>query len=148
MEDADTMVAAAAIELAALGKQVTVIADDTDILFLLIHHFKEEMSDICFSSEKISKTWSIKDIIQQIGPSLKQYILFLHAWLGCDTTSAIYDQGKTSLSKKLISSSKLRELADQMSLYCAEPDDIVFVGRQIFLQMYGGNASDSLGKLR
>ena len=56
-----------AITCAASGTPVTVIADDTDILFSLIHHFKDDMADVCFSSEKSSKTWSIRDIVKVTG---------------------------------------------------------------------------------
>ena len=69
------MVAKAAIDYVSGGTPATVIADDTDVLMLLVHHFDENMSDISFSSEKASKTWSIRDVVQQIGPTLKRNIL-------------------------------------------------------------------------
>ena len=43
----------------------------------------------------------MRDIVQQIGPTMKEHILFLHAWHGCDTTSAIFEKGKTALCKKI-----------------------------------------------
>ena len=107
-EDADTKVASAAIDLAAVGRSVTVIADDTDIIFLLTYHFQENMADIYFKSEKTMKTWSIRDIVHIIGPMFKNHILFLHAWLGCDTTSAVFSHGKSCLSKKIESSKELQ----------------------------------------
>ena len=147
-EDADTKVAAAAIDNTAADTPVTVIADDTDILCLLIYHFKEHMADIYFSSEKACKTWSIRDIVKHIGPILKHHILFLHAWLCCDTTSAIFEHGKTSLSKKLQSSEKLQALSDQISDPSVTEDDVIDAGHQIFMLLYGGEASGSLTKLR
>ena len=148
VEDADTMIASAALSCAAQGTPVTVIADDADVLMLLIRHFKEGMSNLVFSSEKSSKTWSIVDIVQQIGPVLQRYILFVHAWLGCDTTSSIFEQGKTSIIKKLLSSKLLQSLATLICDVNTEVDEVVDAGRKIFLLMYGGDTSDSLGKLR
>ena len=147
-DDADTEIVASAIEHAAAQRPVTVIADDTDVLLLLVHHFEEEMQNICFSSEKASKTWSIRDIVQQIGAVVKHHILFLHAWLGCDTTSAIFDQGKTGLCKKIKTSSDLQQLAEKISNPCATESDVVDAGRKVFMLMYGGDASSSLTKLR
>ena len=106
------------------------------------------MADIVFSSEKSSKTWCIRDIVNQIGPVLKRFIIFIHAWLGCDTTSAIFEHGKTRLIKKLMSCKILQTLAAQMINVDATVQEIVEAGRKIFLIMYGGNSSDSLAKLR
>jgi len=39
--DADTDIAKAAIDIAASGKAVTVVADDTDVLVLLVHHLTQ-----------------------------------------------------------------------------------------------------------
>jgi len=44
--------------------------------------------------------WKIQDIVESTGELLTSYILFIHAWSGCDTTSPTYGQGKTFLLKK------------------------------------------------
>ena len=113
-DDADTKIALTAVEYARSKAPVTVVADDTDVLFLLVHHFENRFDDIYFRSEKASKTWSIRDIDQTISPVARENILFLHAWSGCDTTSAIYDQGKASLTKKIQSSKLLQALAKRI----------------------------------
>ena len=146
-DDADTEIAAAAIDQAVISP-VTVISDDTDVLLLLVHHFQKNMVDICHSSEKAGKTWGIRDIVQKIGPVLKQHLLFLHAWLGCDTTSAVFDQGKTSLCKKIQASVLLQELANLVSDECSSENDVINAGHKIFSLMYGGSIDTSLTKLR
>ncbi len=40
--DADTIIVACALQYATQGIEVTVIADDTDILILLMHHAKRD----------------------------------------------------------------------------------------------------------
>ena len=44
--DADTLIVKCAIELALAGNVCTVIADDTDILVLLMYHFQPHIADI------------------------------------------------------------------------------------------------------
>jgi len=85
------------------GSEVNVVADDTDVLVLLIYHWKQNMATIYFLSEarKNLKIWSISDLVRETGPIVTSYLLVLHAWSGCDTTSATYGQGKIGLVKKL-----------------------------------------------
>ena len=55
--DADTLIASTALEIAASGRKVSVVADDTDVLILLLYHWNDEMADIFFYSEaKETKT--------------------------------------------------------------------------------------------
>ncbi len=43
----------------------------------------------------------MKDVADKIGEALSLHILFIHAWSGCDTTSAPFGhQGKATLLKK------------------------------------------------
>ena len=56
--DADTMIVTHVLRYASQGKVVNVVTDDTDILVLLMYHWKEAMADVYFLSEvkkKISK---------------------------------------------------------------------------------------------
>ena len=146
-DDADTIIAETAIKLANF-EPVTVIADDADVLFMLIHHFEDSMSDVYFKSNKIEKCWNVRDIVRSVGPLIKSFILFVHAWLGCDTTSAIYDQGKTNLIKKMVKSAKLRELCTVVADPQASENEVVEAGRVIFLMMYGAPPTGSLTNLR
>ncbi len=50
--DADTQIVSAAVALASDGKHTTVIADDTDILVLLLFHWNADMADIHLRSER------------------------------------------------------------------------------------------------
>ena len=38
--------------------------------------------------------WKIENLVREAGEVVMRHILFIHAWSGCDTTSAIYEQGK------------------------------------------------------
>ena len=49
--DADTLTASTALEIAASGRKVSVVADDTDLLILLLYHWNDEMADIFLYSK-------------------------------------------------------------------------------------------------
>ncbi len=101
--DADTEIVACALQYATQGTEVTVVAEDTDILVLLMYHWKKEMADIyCLSEKKIQKKLlKVRDIITSRVEVVVPHLLFIHAWSGCDTTSATYNQGKSALLKKV-----------------------------------------------
>ena len=48
------LIACTALDLASTNTPVTVVADDTNVLVLLVYHFKPEMADIFMMSEM---TW-------------------------------------------------------------------------------------------
>ena len=50
--------------------------------------------------------------------------------------------------KKLKSSKKLQNLATKISSLDAEAIEVIDAGREVFMLMYGGSSSESLGKLR
>ena len=100
--DADTMIVSCALEIANNGMEVNVVADDTDVLILLMYHWRKTMSDVYFLSEpkraqkKGLKVWSISDLITKAGGLVTSHFLYIHAWSGCDTTSATFGHGKTT----------------------------------------------------
>ncbi len=77
--DADNMIAASALEMAMEGKEVNVIADDTDELILLMHHWRESMADIYLLAEpkKIGlQVWRIRDLVSKAGAAVTDHLLF------------------------------------------------------------------------
>lgn len=53
--DADTMIVTSALQFAAQGNTTTVVADDTDVLVLLMYHWKENMADVYFRRNRRRK---------------------------------------------------------------------------------------------
>ena len=148
LKDADTQIASQATDLASQRRPVTVVADDTDVILLLIHHMEEHMEDIYFSSEKSKKIWSIRQVIKKVGPIVKDHLLLLHAWTGCDTTSAIFGLGKKDLMKKLQASEEIQQLSDVICDPWAEQDNVAHAGQRLSVIMYGGKVDDTLNTLR
>jgi hypothetical protein len=105
--DADTTIVKVALNLSETGP-VTVFADDTDILCLLLHHYKSvDPSNKMYLTSMIRKQnrqrecYNIGEIIDNTAENIINNVLFAHAFTGCDTTSAIHNFGKTSIFRKL-----------------------------------------------
>ncbi len=90
----------------------------------------------------------MRDIITSCGEVVVPHRLFIHAWSGCDTTSATYNQGKSALLKMVKQSPKLQKTSLLMSDLGATQEEIACAGCQVFLNLYGGKATDSLTSLR
>ena len=75
------------------------VGDDTDLLGLLCHHAEMNAKKLFYTPEpkqrsKTRKTWNIKKTKTSLGANVCANILFVHAILGCDTTSKIHGIGK------------------------------------------------------
>ena len=57
--DADTMIVKCALDFAAQGNEVTVVSDDTDILVLLIYHWKISMVTVYFKTKAKKMMWGM-----------------------------------------------------------------------------------------
>ena len=145
-EDADTEIVKCALNVAETGRRVNVVADDTDVALLLLYHWNENMADITFTFERSKATFSIKSSLSKQSDVIKPYLLVLHAWTGCDTTSATHSKGKTSLLKKLEASPHLRNLMDVLSDTNADQTKVSVAGIALFVKLYSRN--DTLSKLR
>ena len=115
-EDADVLIVKKAVESAASVMHTVLVGEDTDLLILLCYHANLQSCDILFKPEpkkstKRPRVWSIKSVKKQLGPEVCNNILFLHAILGCDTTSQLYGIGKGNSLKKFKSSEYFREQA-------------------------------------
>ena len=71
------------------------VATDTDILVLLMFHWKPHMNIFMLSDtgKKQYECWDIASLVLSVGDLIARH-LFIHAWSGCDTTLAIFGQGK------------------------------------------------------
>ena len=82
---------------------VNEVTDDTDVLVLLMYHWKQNMADVYFLSEvkKNIMLWKFNDIVAKADQLITSHLLFLHAWSGYDTTSATFGHKRTSLLKRI-----------------------------------------------
>ena len=91
------------------------IRDDTDLLVLLLHHVPQHGKDIFFASDCKKNTkgrvWNIKEVKAKLGSFVCKHMPFLHAFLGCDTTSHLIGNGKGSIIKKFKDNKSLQQAA-------------------------------------
>ena len=133
---------------------VTVVAEDTDVLVLLMYHWNVNMADIYFQSQakksqkKGFHSWKIQDLVATAGDVVISNLLFIHAWSGCDTTCATFGHGKTALFKKMKESEELQEISKIMSDLKATVEEVGQAGIRAFVILYGGKRTDSLNQLR
>jgi 5'-3' exonuclease len=105
-DDADFLTAKTALTCAE-SRTTVVIVEDTDILVLLCHHFREDHNAIIFrsakqTSGKACRIWSINRTANMFGQTTCKHLPFVHAISGCDTTSRLYGIGKGMVLKKCI----------------------------------------------
>ena len=132
---------------ASKEKPVTVVADDTDVAVMLIYHWNEELSDIYFHKERGDKCWSIREALKSLS-SIKQHILFIHAWSGCDSVSAIFGKGKASFFKLVSKSISMQVVLETISDYWTTSEEVSDASMKAFKELYGGNSDVSLRKMR
>ena len=61
----------------------------------------------------------------------------MHAWSGCDTTSAIYGKGKPSFLKMVQKSEDLQSSSKEMNNYWATQEEISEAAESVFKIVYG-----------
>ena len=106
--DANTSTVKAALDhsLAHSGYVTTVVADDTDTLVLLLHHYRStDIANIFLLSEAAKrqgiKFINVRCLVNLLGQTLVSNLLFIHAWSGCGTTAAAFNQRKAAILRKL-----------------------------------------------
>ena len=142
-EDADLLIVLTAVELAE-NLSTVLIGHNTDPLVLLCHYAKLNANKLYLKTK--NKTWDILDLKSNMGSTLCSNILFIHSFLGCDTTSQIFGIAKDRLVKKM----SKRALSSAKVFYNenAAKQDIVDAGQTILLELYNRRAVDCLDKLR
>ena len=108
------------------------------------------MAKIFFTSDrkKNTKMWNIKEVRAKLGTFLCKHIPFLHAFLGCDTTSCLFGIGKGSIIKKFRENKSLQQAAIVFDNPNATQAQIDHAGEAAFVVMYNGKKSDTLDGLR
>lgn len=155
-DDADLLIVKAAVE-SAKSTSTVLIGDDTDLLVLMIYHGDINGKDLFFKPEPrqrslraTSRVWNVKETKAALGPDLCNNILFIHALLGCDTTSRIHGLGKAIGVKKFTTDAFFR---DQARLFSGNAndvnkEDVIEAGERALVCLYNGDKDESLNTLR
>ena len=146
--DADTTIVKVAVETAK-ETPVNVFSDDTDVLCLLLHHcnntrdlHKVNIINVTKKKDQQRHCYTISDITNRLqNPVILLYLLFAHAFTGCDTTSAIHRFGKSSIFTKLQHSKQLRLIADIFNKSEQTPEQIGTASISFFESLHSPNLS-------
>ena len=89
-------IAAAALDISCQKQEAIVVADDTDILILLLYFWNSEMGDIILQSMSKNKEnmVNIRNVVSHLNKTAVKNLLLLHALGGCDTTSSTLIKAK------------------------------------------------------
>ena len=137
-DDADNLIVSTAIN--TLKNDCVVVGTDTDLLALLIHKCHKDnqvLYHIPGTQTKPDVTYNITNVQVSLKPMLKKYILFLHAVTGCDTTSALFRQGKKKIVSVMEKNPTLYSEIDIFYDKNAFQTDIAKVGEKVILALYG-----------
>ena len=145
-----------ALEMALNGQtHVCFLAEDTDILVLLLHHWQQCMNDVFFLSQAKKerdgkqidcKCISIKAAQGHLGTSDCLCLPAVHAFEGCDTTSAIFGHGKGSVYSQLTSTEQLQHCKTLQS-ESAIHEDVITPGLRLMVAVHGGSDTVTLAVL-
>jgi hypothetical protein len=130
--DADYDIAMTACKI-ALTLLVVVVADDTDILILLQHHFSISNHETIYLQTSI-KLIDISIMKKKLDNDLSKSLLFIHALSGCDTTSKPYGLAKMSAMGKY---RDLKEFAELFMAMNINHEEIELSGKQAIGIIYG-----------
>ena len=150
--DADLLIVQKAVESATVVDTV-LVGDDTNLLVLLYYHAHLDSHSIFFRPEpkkntKNTRVWNIKAVKEQLGPEVCSHILFLHAVLGCDTTSRLYGIGKGTSLKKFKSNRHFRDHTKVFDAQSASSQDVIVAEEQVLVSIYNGKPGEVLDSLR
>ena len=70
------------------------------------------------------RIWDLKDVRARLGSFICKHILYIHAMLGCDSTSRVFGLGKGLLLKKIKSNPNLQQYANVFSSKLSTNEDI------------------------
>ena len=150
--DADLLIVQKAVQSAVTNK-TELVGEDTDLIVLLCYHANLDSRDLFFCPEpkrnmKKPRVWNIRSTKEKLGKDICSNILFIHAVLGCDTTSRLFGIGKGTSLSKFKGSSLFREQAKVFHSDLASAHDVIDAGEKALVLIYNGTMTDTLDCLR
>ena len=110
------------------------------------HRFRERIKATAKSKQKpVPMWWNISNL--NSGDIPRHLLLFVHAWCGCDTTSAIYGKGKLKIIT-LLKDASFRQAAEVFCSKDAQQQEISEAGSRLMVRMYSAKNGDTPGTVR
>ena len=138
--DADLTIVETAMQIAKDGSHATAVADDTDVLVMLLNKWWPESlrHEARKNLKKNLELIIVKGTVSLLPSHVVDNLLCIHAWSGCDTTFAIYSHGKTKLLKVVERSPEaIAEICSTFKHLLSSQEKVASAGIQQFLRLYG-----------
>ena len=139
--DADRLIIETALDIQS--SNVAVVSEDIDVLVILtaLCPSNKEIYFIKPSKQNVlQKIYSSKSLYNKF-PNCQPYILFLHAFTGCDTTSAFFKRGKKNFAKILDNQETIQTAAATFYVEKQNIANILDCGVKCILGLYGAPKS-------
>lgn len=151
IEDADPLIVSTAIDLAEQGGTVFIVGEDIDLLVLLTAQEQPESYGNIFllkpgKGQQDSVMYSPSNC--KLSEEAKKNLLFLHAFSGCDSTSAFFRQGKIKFIKTFEKNTSLQKTVAAYMDPNATPDQVAEAGAKFIVTVYTGASNKSLNETR
>ena len=152
-EDADVDIAILACR-ESLSKNITVVGEDSDILVLLLYY--STIFDSAFKLMYRSDIWKCK---YENGHNIFHYrdllgkescvqLLFIYAFTGCDTTSALFSIGKQTVFNFFLSNNEFQNVSKVFTRDCMGHNEIEQAGLINALLLYRAKLGEIMATLR
>lgn len=139
-DDADVLIVETALMIAKTNKNATVIVgEDVDLLVIMVARTPADL-EIFFRKRGKGKVEQNIYSSTSLKRKYKEHILFLHAFSGCDGTSAIFRKGKSAAIKLIQKRPDLKDAVQIFNQSNASHALITENGMKLFLAIYGASS--------
>ncbi|GBN33892.1 hypothetical protein AVEN_170033-1 [Araneus ventricosus] len=141
VEDADVLIVETAVSVKSQW-QYYVVGENIDFLVLLtgLAPMKE---NLYFRKCEKGRTPDVLYSTTSFKHKFSRMILFIHAFSGCDTTSALFSHGKTKFCSLLEKNRHLEEKIQVFFNFEATIDQMAKASETFLIHLYGGNPRTS-----
>lgn len=141
-EDADTLIVQTALENAECTDSVFIVGEDIDLLVILSGSPDNNKNKVLFlkpGRNKVPrKVYTSHSFTEQ---GLTDHVLFMHAFSGCDTTSALFRLGKKKLVDVMKKNTSLHKYSSLFRDPNAVKESLIEAGERIMTVLYSSNSS-------
>ena len=140
-----------AVDMAEHNELVAIVGEDTDLLVLLTALAPPSSNIFLLKPGKgVTGNTIYSPTNFKLSHGVKENILFLHAFSGCDSTSALYRQGKMKFAKLMEKDSDLVQVARTFTSGSASTEEIASAGEKFLARLYSSSTSgeESLNQMR
>ena len=130
----------------------TVVGEDTDLLVLVPYYGRECQFPLLMRSDIKGNRDNIVHYISRyrmkLGTEISTYMLFLHTFTSCDSTSRISSISKQAAFTRFINSNLLQEVAKVFSSESKHYSEIERAGNNSMVALFRGTPEESSNELR